>query len=347
MHELYTRTTAITDDSDVKETSFKQFYPGINRSVKWNSLKPVIDGAFDTYIRKYVGDALIDDVLTDYIAEDGALTAKEIKFSEWLNRALAYYTIYDAMPLHNFSFGDLGLVEQGGMDTNTMSVQSWRYKNSRWEIMLKADIFLDMALEYLESEVIANNTDFDSWKNSDAFTENVSDFIRTTRQVSKFKAIKGSRRTFTALVPYFKKAERQIILKILCQDQYDDLATDFKNDELDGDQKKLLYKVQNLVVERGVLLAVPHLTLDVEADGLFIVSSTSDINMRKNAYDEAIARLEDRMESDAKEAEGVLRNFLVENVDTFTLWKNSPCYIEDGEWDPIISDPDGGAILFS
>lgn len=329
---------------NIGDSNFEAHYPDVNRNKSWSQLEPYIRQAEQKFIIPF----LCKDFYAELVANDlGSPTAIDEEIIELTRDALAYYTIHHAMPHINMIISDQGLMENSSSDGTAAPVTMWRYKNTRWETINHADDTLDRLLQRLEELVAEGETDVDTWKDSDCFTSNVSCLFRSTQQLRECIHMKRSRRTFVALVPFLKKAEEQFVRTVLCDDQYDRICAGIIAGDLTAEEENLLAKCRPVSANYGLLKAIPHLRIQIEDDGLKMVSSTDGMNMKQNASETAIAQLRAQLEADAKTAQADLREFLYANADDYPDWTASDCYIDPDDIDnqQVLPENHTGAII--
>lgn len=347
--DLIFKITAGTPHSpaQVGDTDFQEHYSGVNRSMAWDELTPAIRQATQKFVLPFVGPELYDDLATKYNAGT-ALTSQQAQTLEYLQDCVAFYTIYHILPEKQTVVASMGVVQnapiQGSQPTN-----QWSWKAKRWSALENGDAFLDKLLTYLEKQVADAVAYFDLWADSSAYNVKVSNFFRQTAQLDEYLNIKESRRSFISLVKYMRDVEEDVILPLLCTDQFEAL----KASDLDADGLALLAKVRKTVAFLGLYEAIPHHRIVIDGDGFRIVSQTdqfdSRMNLENTQHEAAITDLSQRAERKGRQYLAELRVFLKENEDTYTLWKNSTCNTATtAKSHSIIVSPDeiGGIGIF-
>lgn len=316
-------------DANVGQTNFKSHYPEVNHSMAWLELLPYIEQATDLFVMPYIGQALYDAIVDEYQQATPNLNAKQARFLELLQRAVAYYTIFHALPKK------LGVVASMGAVTNSpqggaMPVSMAAFKNQLWSVTKDADRFLDETLEFLQAEVNDGNSDFDDWKGSTAYVEGKSDYFRSTKEFQGYHNICRSHRTFLALLPYIKKAQDKYILPILGKDQHAALVTAIKDNTATEEQKSLIEAIRRCLAEWTIYMAVPALTVLIEEDGIKVVSRTDGMDIRSNIasafFKEAAAGHQLAAEENARTFRADLIDFLFTNEADYPLWVASDFY---------------------
>lgn len=322
-------TGVVAADASVGQSNFKNHYPEVNHSMAWLELLPYIEQATDLFVMPYVGQSIYDAVVDIYQAGTPALSTEQSRFIELLQRTVAYYTIFHALPKKLGVVASMGAVinnPQGG----SIPPSQWGFKNQLWSVTKDADRFLDELLEFLQTEVNDGNSEFDDWKDSDAYIEGKSDYFRSTKEFQSYHNICRSHRTFLALLPYIKKAQDKYILPIIGKDQNAALVTAIKDNTATAAQSSLIEAIRRCLAEWTIHMAVPALTVLIEEDGIKIVSRTDGMDTRSNVasafYKEAAIGHQAAAEDNARTFRADLIDFLFTNEDDYPLWVTSDFY---------------------
>ena len=358
---LLFKTTAVPSGAtpNVGHSNFKQHYPAINRQMAWDTLQPYLRQATQNHIIRWIGEPLYTDLAAKYQAGT-ALSSSQSSFLEKLQDAIAYYTVYDAMPSLNISVADMGIQQLSGTEGTTNPSSQWAFMNARWDALIKAEKALDTALTNLE--LYAKSDDYyDLWKDHDAYKLGKTDFFRVCQELSNYINVQGDRRAFVALLPYLKKVERSEVMAMICKDAYTILATNIKDcmysegfnsgfstECFTTAQVDLIILIQRFIANKAMYDAVPNLTVSIEAEGFRLLGQTDLMNDKKpitNSFHlQAINSLREQCEYTARTALADISEYLYKNEASFPEWKASDCYVEEttpvnGCWSPT------GAIM--
>jgi len=343
---------AITSPSSgselLKHTNFKQHFSGAHDSMPWSMLQPAIRQATRKYLIPFIGINLYNDIAEKF-HNDTDLDDNQTDVLELMQDSLAHYVVYYAMPKLNISLASMGVQQNTSSDGSSTPANQWSFHGSRWDILKSADEILDQLLQLLEQLVIADEAYFDLYKNSDAYSYKKSSFFRTAAELDEYLNIQGSQRTFISMSRYLKKAEEKYILPIICTDQFNDIVTKYQEGTLADDDLDLFNHIRKTTAEWALYEAVPHLSIIPEADGFKVISSTDGMfskrNLTNTIHEKAIQQLRYSAEENGKTFRAELLSYLYANADTFTLWKNSDCYIDDSDVNVVYESPDDtGAI---
>lgn len=328
----------ITDENagpnkEVQHTEFKTFFPAVNRSTEFCTIEPFIQQAEDSEIIPAIGLPFYQVLETEYqTTGEIADTTKAYTF-RLLRMALAHYAMYIAMPQLNIRIGDAGTNETSASDITP--VRMWVFNVSRWETAKTAYKYMDMALQHMESQVIAANADYDLFKTDAAYTESKELLIPNARKFQRFYNIQASRRSYTALRPYIQKAEDIFIKPILCE-LYDEIKTQHLANTLSADNTYILSLIQQLLAERTVELALPDLNFVNDGDGWRVTENQYGLSEQSNLK-ESLQQMHTRAEQNAATFEIQLKNELYANLDNYPTYRDSAC-------NELTQDTDGDGI---
>lgn len=333
--------------AQVGDTNFKAHYSGVNHSMAWDELEPAVRQATQKFVLPYVGTELYNDLATKF--ETGAsLSDQQAQTLEYLQDAIAFYSIYQILPEKQSVVASMGVV-QNVPTSGSQPTNQWSWKAKRWSALENGDVFLDKLLTYMEQQVAAAVAYFDLWKTSAAYKVRVSSFFRHTAELDAFLNIQESRRSFISLVKYMRDVEEDIIRPLLCDDQFEAL----KAANPDAETTDLLERVRKAVAWLGLYEAIPNHRLVIDGDGFRVVSQTDQFddrrNLTNNTHESAINDLSQRAERKGRQYLDELRAFLKANESTYTLWADSPCNAKStAKAHGIVASPDkvGGIGIF-
>ncbi|MBL7780700.1 MAG: hypothetical protein JNM22_05735 [Saprospiraceae bacterium] len=336
--------------AQVGDTNFQQHYTGVNMNMAWDDLTPGIRQATQKFVIPYIGEALYND-LADMFQNDEALSAEQAQVLEYLQDCVAYYTIYHVLPERNSVLASMGVVTQNPQG-GSQPVGQWSWKAKRWSALENGDSFLDTLLNYLEG-LVSRETPItyfvQKWKDTDAYKVETSAFFRHTSDLNEYLNIQRSRRSFVSLVKYMRDVEEDVLLPLLCTEQFEALQAA----NLSADGMALLKKVRKVVANLGLVEALPHHRIVIDGDGFRVVSQTDQFDDRRNqtnnVHESAIIALGERAEKRGRQYLTELAAFLNANADLYPLWADSPCNAKSTtKGHSIVVSPDkiGGIGLF-
>lgn len=299
--------TLIDSGLTLKDYNFINFYPSINVELSWAELLPYIKQSYVKYMDSYIPDLLLLDIIS-YI--DGeAVDAKYDKLVELLRTASAYYTIYTAMPHLNVTIGDMGVQENS--NERSTPAQAWRYKSTQWDAMIMADTMMDAALKYLYQEQ-------DHFTN---FTPTGTDWFNTTEDLQKYLHLSG-RRAFVRIKGYLEEAESETECFLGAEFYAELLAIKAPS----AKESKLISYIKKYISDYAYQMALPHLLMMIDGDGLKLISSTDNFNTKSNAmisWSGGANMLLNHLKVDVKAKRSQIQSFLIANADDFPTWRDA------------------------
>ncbi len=307
--ELLFNIIDTSEDHKVSNTEFGKYFSTLSANTEWPIIEPYLRTATKSYLIPYLGMKFYDKILQ---AKDGIL----IEVLDELKSAAAYYTIFDAMPFVNLIMSGTGVHQN--MPNNAAPSTLWSFDKARWNAIVNADKALDRALNLLVDNI--DDEEISDFKSSKYYKKSSTDFFRGKDefaahvQVDNFKA-------YLAMIPDIKKAEK---------DLYDQICSDQLAESLESEDKidqKLIELCQAALAEKTIALALPHLNVYMDKDGLIVMSSVdgmenSRIGVFSKNNNEAIQTLVDRVEQDYYTSIKRVYNYLYKNMDHFTTWKS-------------------------
>lgn len=304
---------------------FRKFIP-IDANTNLSSIQPHIEDAERRYIVPLLGQDLYDE-LTDALSnpppdEDFAVL---LPFSQ---RPLAYYAQMLAIPHLAATFGDLGIRQHRGEDSDV--APRWLQEKLQFNALRHGDIYADELLAFLEAK--AGDDKYASWYNSDANTKNSGFIVYSTQVASRHIDIGESRRIFLRIRPNIREIEQRIIPKLIGPAQYADLVSKLKAGTIadESPEAKLIALLEPIICKRALYLRLPFLRFTLGDQGIFLYSpGISEIQPAQLASDADVKALRHQLmdgELGYLRDEEELRQYLLSNIDNYPLVKASGVY---------------------
>ena len=300
---LFAEETAL--NTKVKETDFRDFYPAISLDMSWKNVKPYIRQAYHTNILPFIGKTLFAALQENTIADtpDDDLT----ELTMLVKQALALYAINLGYPELNTHISD-GMVSQP-MPDKAMPVSQWAYNAARWNLILKAEKSLDIAIQF----IIDNNI---TWDVADDYA---TTWICSSKELNKYVRVNGHR-GYMAMHPYFKRAEQDIKTAISCE-VYDDIINNYEN----GDYACLIEHIKSFVAHKTLWNTIPRMMAFVEGNSLLFINNaegiTGNIGVYAKANTEAVEELKTACLRDAADDLNLIISTMNADQTTFALFK--------------------------
>lgn len=312
---------------------FKEHFSGVWSGIQFDNLKTHIEKAEKKFLKPLLSAAEYNSLVANY---PGSLTASQTALLPYVQKSLAYYTIYLAAPFLNVSIGSTGLKESYTQDTQPAS--KWKNEELRQSSIDTADMLAEDMLEFMED----NKADYSDWAASSAYTETKNYFLNTTLEFHEHVRISESRRTFLALVPHMRRAESMHIESSLCSDLFEKLKGDKLSDSLAAKYAILWDKLKPAVAHFTVFEAIPSISLKITENGI-LINSIGDSYTKSNAADKR--DLQNLKDDSLRNGRHYLRKAIeyiekADNIDDFPEYKNSDCYSEDATTSCNLGDID-------
>lgn len=323
----------------IQDTIFPNFYPAVQANTKWKTLAPFQEPAIREYLLPFVGRPFYDALM----AYDG-VDETVLEAGNMMRRAIAYYMVFDAIPTMLGNLSALGFQSMSDSGGTSNGPSQWAYKSTRWNLLSKADTYLDQLLVFLDEQVQDEVAFFNTYANDPAVKYKKSAVFHTVDQLDHYLNIQGSRRAYNRIIPFFEKAEDRSLRPVLGEAFLAEvMALAAKKGENRTDvENTLVRRCRYYVAEIGLTAALPHLSCVIQGDGIVIVSRMDGFDQKNGSglsnSQAAISRLRQDADERAKGALKDLLQFLATNAAEF------PSYVVPVAADENIIIPSSGAV---
>lgn len=314
-----------------KTTAEVKLYINIDANTSFEKLNPVIETAEREFIKPLLGKEYYDEFLAAYIA--GSLSAAQTALLPYIQKALANYAGFFATGTLGLKFGDLGFQQQSNQ--NSSPAPAWMVKELKLEYLTTGDKCADLLLEFLELAAIIpyggveDDRLYKKWYDSEANTKLSGSIVYKTSIASKYIDINNSRRLFLRLKKRITEIEQSVIKRIICKEQYDELITAIKANNISPEQAALIEKMEPIIAKRALYVTLPMLPVMITADGLFLQTSNDGVIQKQLAGATEKRALMDALKDgdvgyETDEAE--LHDFILANIADYPLISGSTCW---------------------
>uniref|UniRef100_UPI004048B10A DUF6712 family protein n=1 Tax=Roseivirga sp. TaxID=1964215 RepID=UPI004048B10A len=306
-------------------TTFKAIIPQIDVQADFNkTYAPYLNDAEDIYILPVIGQEMYDSISGEVANELATAKAK-------IQRALAYYAVYDMSDFLNLNITGNGIKESS--TENTTQSRQWVLNQGKKAALHKADQLLDMALKYMED----NKASFAAWVGSDAYTEFTDLFIHTAGEYNKFVRIQDSRRTFVRLVPFMEDIENSLIKKTIGDNLFDVLKTEDAAGTLSEANLILVKLIKEAVANMAMAQGALDMPMNFEASGIKVVSTDDGITRKQDAGDKQLMAYVQMRKNLGEQKLHDLKNYLIANAASYPDFEGSDAETNDFPT-PVIHD---------
>jgi hypothetical protein len=239
----------------IKTIEDLQKYVRVNISVMEKSFTPYANDAAEKYLRRYLGQDLLDELI-EFIddeeypgwADDDDKKKIFDKVLSLAQNALAKFTCHLAAPAFDLHLTEMGFVVQQNQTSSPASAE--RVKKMVESLEAQGWDNMETLLRYLEK----HHATITSYKDSDAFVLSTRNLINSAETFDRFVNIEASRLKFIKLRPAMDDVELIHIEPVISVALADELRTQLREANLTDDNKKLLALLQraiaNLVAAR-------------------------------------------------------------------------------------------------
>lgn len=315
----------------------RQYIP-VDVNMDFATVQPAVEEAEMLFIKDLLGDyypvyqGLYD---TYYAGLPTAPTEPLTSLMPYVQRALAYYTMYLSVENLGVNIGDIGIQQQSGQ--NSQPAPRWKVRALQLKYLLQADRHADQLLEFLEEN--ASAVLYGEWyADAVANTKMAGAIVYSTKIASKYIDINNSRRVFLRLKKRINEIEQHNIKRLICKDQYDELVTQIQTGSLTSENSALISHLESYISKRALHLTLPSLAVQVSHEGITMFSSNDSVVSDQLA---GTRQIEDLMRS-LKDAEwngydadeDKISQFIEDNIDDYPLIEASPCWTSKADPGP-------------
>ena len=211
-------------------------------------------------------------------------------------------------------FAELAYASNNDLHTsnNGRTVKLDEYERQPWEWQIERSESNSRRRGYKALDVLINTLDnygLAEWDNSEEYKASKEYFIYTTDQFHKIYPIDNSRQLFMRLQAFMNDPEEDEILPRIGDDRFALLKTRILDDDLDGDDKKLLKKVQRPIAFRALEDAFTNLPVEMFPSG--IVQYREKGRMASQARSEVLLYFKEQADKHLKKLEDYITSLSV------------------------------------
>lgn len=319
-------------------------YVIVDANMPFELMEPFIKDAQELFIEDLLGD-LYQVILTDYrdhTTDDGSngtgvptpMDPDNWTLLPYIQKPLAYYAAFLALPQLGGSLGSSGVQEQ--YSGNSRPAPRYKIRDLQLQYINQGDRFADVLLEFLEQE--ASVSKYNDWfADIDANTAMQGYIVYSTAIASRHIDINESRRLFLRLKKRIIEIEKNDVKRMMCTDQYDEIVTQIKAGTLTTANKDLIALIEPYISKKALFLTIPSVRISITDEGITIHSSNDSVVQKTAAVREDVKDLlcslkdgEYGYDSDWDK----INQFIIENIEDYPLIKASPCWTSKNTTDP-------------
>lgn len=309
-----------------KTTAQLKDYLSVDINTKFATMLPFITEAEQQFIIPLIGQTLYDLVNTQYNGD--TLDADNNALLPYIQRPLAYYAQLLSISSLTVTFGDRGIREHLSQDSAT--APRWKEEKLQLDALIKGDRYADLLLKFLEDN--AADDKYVSWFESTTLNTKLSGaIVYSTAIASTYTPISESRRIFLRMKQAIKDIERTYIPRIISKTEYAQLVSkiqDQANTALTSKETDLISKLEPLISRYALYKTIPYMSVGIGPNGgIFNYSGVDSLRyVGQYATEADIKRILSSLKEDFERDEQELTQFMIDNADTYTLYKASNAY---------------------
>ncbi len=311
-------------------------YITLDRSTDFDTLKPFIEEATTLFMVDLLSQAQLDALQTAYTAGTGTIADADLaKLLPYVQRVLAYYSMYQSVDQLAVSIGDSGIMEIRSSESEP--VPKYKIDNLKLSFINSGDTHAEKLLKFLEQN--ASTTKYNDWYTSDSNTAAEGLMVYSAEIADEHIDISGSRRLFKRLKKRIRKIEKSFILRLIGKEQYDEIVSQIKTKELKNNTANLLLveMLRPIISKKALYETLPSLRIGITNEGITIFSTSDGTISKQAAGTQEIRALmhslkqdETGFESDIQE----LKEFIEFNIEDYSLIKASTAFTSKADPGP-------------
>lgn len=232
--------------------TLKEYVNNVNKNAALESFEGSLQNAEMLFIVPVIGLDLYTQLNTQIAGNN--VNANNQKLLKVLLPALANLTMYCDLQTRIATVGNAGYVENSS--EHTTQVRQWVHFGSCKMHYWLGENWLEQTLSFLEENI----SDFDIWKESEAYTDTRDTFFKSAKDFSKKVDIENSRRTFLSLKSWINTAEEIYIRPVITDELFDSLKTKNAANDLSEEETKLVDKIKFALAHWAMYESLPTLS---------------------------------------------------------------------------------------
>jgi hypothetical protein len=302
-----------------KNTAEIQDFIPVAISLDYKAISPFLREVERDYIKPVLGKDLYDDLHTKY-QSNASLSEEEQELLLNIRTALAplAYMLWIPWGQVRIDSSGIRIVTNDQLKT----AFQWQIEDLKGSAMRSGFSGIESLYEFLEE----NKTTFDTWADSEAYTESKELFINTAKDLTAAADIPCTRRTFMMLKPIMKKLEDTVIKNTIGSTLFESIKEEITADDITTDTAGLLDLIRPAVGNLAMASAISKLAVNFDDYGFNILSSSNNEKSKRPAPDASLSKLETKLLNDGNDFLNQLQDKVNEsNTDYDDKIDNDPC----------------------
>lgn len=243
----------------------------INQGSKYNSIKPSLEIAENTYLIPVIGNAYYNYLNT--LHNQGTVTGIHLRILELCQKVVASMAMVNYIPITDVQISDIGITNANSGDTK--AAYKYQVLNAILSYTQRGFQFIEELITLLEDNV----STLTLWTNSNEFKKYRSLFIQSGADFKDyFNKTANPRLLYQMMVPTMQDVELFTIKPIITDIIFDSFKTKLAQPSptLSDVEKKLLQLIKKATVYFTIYEAVPLINVKVDENGITVLSQSVD-----------------------------------------------------------------------
>lgn len=296
-------------------------YSNIDVNSDFATFKPFIEEATTLYMMDLLGSTFHAELFTAY--NTPSLSTEQTALLPYIQRTLAYYSLFLSVDQLNVNVGDAGIMESSTQ--NSQPVPKYKSDALKASYLTQADLHAEILLAYLET----NKADFPTWVSGSGNTSAEGLLLPSAKIANEYIEINESRRLFKKLIKKIKHIETRYINKLIGQEQYDELVSQIKGGTLTALNQTLIDILRPIIAKKALIESLPFMLVRLSDSGIHIITS-SDGTITKTAVDQNQLKMvmHNLKDGDTGYIQDLhqLDQFIIDNISDYPLIEASEAY---------------------
>lgn len=228
---------------------------GANLSMEIASINPTMFMAAQKYLVPALGPLWQE--LKDAYDEDDLSPAQEA-ILPFVQRPLAYLSLYEYTQVASVQFGEAGLFRVEGENAKT----PYKYQENAYKDHMLHTGY--ESIEWMLKFLYANKDDYPSWRDSNAFQNLFGCILNLAEDMRGAYSRYLSRYTFEIIRPIISDVENFALVPLMGKDQYADLISKIQENNLSDTERQLVALCQRAVANMAMMEATARLWVRIE-----------------------------------------------------------------------------------
>lgn len=313
----------------------KAFLP-VNVSQDMDTIAPFVSQAEGKFIIPAVSATQLAALQTAY--DSGDMTSAQKSLLAKIRAPLANFAYLLYIPVGQVQISDAG-IRIANTDQFKTAFQ-WQIDDLKNSFMDAGFDGLDQLLAFME----ANKSDYALWTASSSYTLFKEGFLISAEEFNKYFNINSSRMTFQALKPIMRRVEDFKIKPVTCSTLFTEIKAAVSSGTINASMRALLDFIQPAVAHLTVAAAISEMAVKMTNNGLQVFggSITNQVNVPEPAPANHLSNIQQQAENNGQNYLKQLKDYLDDNVDTYTTYASSSCYTDPSTITDTSSDTHPG-----